>query len=425
MPSMDYIRTKRSSMHQQLEDERPAKRILTPAGQRLSVILDTKRAKSPSAQPKISVTTNTTYCNDPDHTHIGPVQHGPRVAKKAGVVALLTGGRLGDTPRESGEEQSHNGSNLSVSVWSDKDAEKFGHVRQRRRRGVAGWSRRRLLVLVAVILALIVALAVGLGVGLGKKSSSSSSSNSSNSSSDNNPTPSTGGAQPAASDTGSSSETDAPAPSASSTLSPSAAPANFPVGSYSIIIFLDTVSTGCTSANSTWTCAPFTDYYSDPQKALTILNWQISGTKGAYKISSNGQDDTFGTTFQNENLRLLDAGKDTERYSFQISRSKTVDVTGSLGDERGSFECDYSATGIQGVLYTKMKRTYPDDTIAVQGANSPAWPYAARIEQNIAGGQGIPSCRRNGGDQVSLASQDASTLCSCLYKNWTPARVRG
>lgn len=403
-------------MHQPLEGERPAKRISTPAGQRLSVILDSKRAKSPSAPAKISVTTTSTYCNDPDHTHIGPAQHGVKAPKKAGVVSLLTGGRLGDTPRESSEEQSHNGSNLSVSVWSDKDAEKFGHIRQRRRRGIAAWPRTRLAILAAIILALIVALAVGLGVGLKKKSSSNNNTT---------PTPTTGDSLPAASDASSSTETDAPIPSASSTLSPSALPPNFPFGAYSIVTFLDTVTTGCTSANSTWTCAPFTHYYDDPQKALTILNWQISGTKGAYKISSNGADNVFGTSFQNENLQLLDAGKDTERYSFQISRSKTVNVTGSLGDEEGSFACDYGATGIQGVLYTKMQRTYPDDTIVVEGADSPAWPYAARIEQNVAGGEGIPSCRKNRGDQVRLSSQDAGTLCSCLYKNWTPARIGG
>ncbi|CBX97820.1 hypothetical protein IAQ61_000996 [Plenodomus lingam] len=412
MPSMDYLRTKRSSMHQPLEDERPAKRIMTPAGQRLSIILDNKRAKSPPAPAKISVTTTSTYCNDPNHTHIGQVQHGPKVPKKVGVVSLLTGGRLGDTPRESSEERSHNGSNLSVSVWSDKDAEKFGHIRHRRRRGMAGWSCTRLAILAAIILTLIIGLAVGLGVGLKKKSSSNNT----------NQTSTAGNSQSSASDTSSRPESDVPAPAASSPLTPAAPPPNFPLGAYSIITFLDTTTTGCTPAENTWTCAPFTDYYSDPQKALTILNWQISGTEGAYKISSNGHDDTFGTSFQNENLQLLDAGKDTERYWFQVSRSKRVNVTGSLANERGNFECDYPATGIQGYLYTKMQRTYPDDRIAVRHADSPAWPYAARVEQNVAGGTDIPSCRKDRGDQVRLKSQDSSTLCACLYKNWTPTK---
>jgi len=165
---MDYIRSKRSSTHEALNDTRPAKRISTPAGQRLSVILDSRRSKSPAAKAKINVTTTSTYCNDPGHLHIDPVQHAHKGTKKHGVVSALTGGRLGDTPRESSEEQSRNGSNLSVSVWSDKDAEKFGHVRQQRRKGIAGWGWKRVALGAAIIIALIIALAVGLAVGLKK-----------------------------------------------------------------------------------------------------------------------------------------------------------------------------------------------------------------------------------------------------------------
>jgi len=105
------------------------------------------------------------------------------------------------------------------------------------------------------------------------------------------------------------------------------------------------------------------------------LNWDISGSAGSWKISSGKQDDTFDTTFQNEDLELLDAGKDTERYRFQITRSKTVNMTGSLGGKRGDFECDYGATNMQGILYTKMQQTYPDDTIAVGKVANKAWPY--------------------------------------------------
>lgn len=140
-------------------------------------------------------------------------------------------------------------------------------------------------------------------------------------------------------------------------------------------MFLDTVTPECTADSNTWTCAPNTDYYSDPQKALAVLNWEIAGSAGSYKISSKGHDDTFDTTFQNQNLDLLDVGQETERYRFQISRSKAVNMTGTLGDTKGSFECDYSATNIQAFLYTKMLRTYPDDTISVKNAPNPQWPF--------------------------------------------------
>jgi hypothetical protein len=123
-----------------------------------------------------------------------------------------------------------------------------------------------------------------------------------------------GGAGPAdnhASPTvGAASETDKP-PTPASSLAPSALPSGFPLGTFSFITFLDTAQSDCTANAATWTCPPTTNYYVDPQKALTILNWEISGTPGSYKISSNGQDATFGTMFQNEKLELVDSGKDT------------------------------------------------------------------------------------------------------------------
>lgn len=171
---MNFIRSKRAKSHYPIEDDRPAKRISTPAGQRLSIVLEAKRGKSPSAAgaAKISVTTESTFCNDPSHQHVGPVQHGHahRSEKKGGLISVLTGGRL-NTPRESSEDGPHNGSNLSVSVWSDRDEEKFGHVRQQRqRRGFGAWGWKRIAVVAAIIIALIVALGVGLAMGLKKDS---------------------------------------------------------------------------------------------------------------------------------------------------------------------------------------------------------------------------------------------------------------
>ncbi|KAL1795390.1 hypothetical protein ACET3X_007206 [Alternaria dauci] len=421
---MNFIRSKRAKSYYPTEDDRPAKRISTPAGQRLSIVLEAKRGKSPAPAPaktaKIEVTTESTFCNDPSHQHVGPVQHGHvhKNEKKGGFISALTGGRL-NTPRESSEDRPHNGSNLSVSVWSDRDEEKFGHVRQRRRRGIGAWGWKRIAVVAAVVIALIVALGVGLALGLKKHHKSSSGASTSTGDS----TPAGSGSAPA-SDTNSNSNspttTDAPSSVASS--SP-AVPSNFPVGSWSLVLFLDTVNTGCTADPDTWSCPPNTNYYDDPQKSLTILNWDITGSSGSYKISSGAQDDTFDTTFQNEDLELLDAGQDTERYRFSISRSKTVNVTGSIGNRRGDFECDYGATNMNGYLYTKMEQTYPDQTIAVGRLENNAWPFAARIEQSVAGGQGIPACTSSSGEDARLRAQDASTLCSCLYKNWTPQSI--
>ncbi|KAJ4988875.1 hypothetical protein SVAN01_05682 [Stagonosporopsis vannaccii] len=417
---MDYFRSKRSNAHQPIEDERPAKRISTPAGQRLSIVLESSHIRSKSTKPepksKIEVTTTSTYCNDPTHQHIGPTIH-VHEQKKPGFLSVLTGGRLGDTPRESMENQSRNGSNLSVSVWSDQHtprSEKFGQLNAGNNGKRRGW--KRLAVILAVVVVLIVALAVGLAVGL-KKRASSGYSNSTSESTSTSTSTTDGNSEPASTGTDTSST---PNP----TLTSSAVPSGFPVGAYSLVTFLDTVSTDCTSNNATWTCAPFTDYYSDPQKALAVINWEITGSSGSYKISSKDRSDLY-MTFQNAPLDLLDKGKDTERYRFQISRTKTVNMTGTIGNSRGNFECDYGATNLQAYLYTKMQRTYPDDTIMVPNTPNTVWPYAVRVEQAVGGGENVPSCTKSSGERIStgIRAQDAGNLCSCLYKNWTPERA--
>jgi hypothetical protein len=337
----------------------------------------------PEPKSKIEVTTTSTYCNDPTHQHIGPTVH-VHEHRKPGFLSVITGGRLGDTPRESMEGRSHNGSNLSVSVWSDPHtprSEKFTQFNAAGSGNGKRWGWKRLALIGAIVIALIVALAVGLAVGMKKKGSSRCVSmaaqdrRQTNNLRSSSPSTSTAGgdAQPAGTGTSTSTETDTPS-KPSSTLTPSAMPSGFPLGAYSLVTFLDTVATGCTSNNATWTCAPYTDYYSDPQKAIAVINWEITGSSGSYKISSKDSSDLY-MTFQNAPLDLLDKGKDTERYRFQISRTKTVNMTGTIGDSKGTFECDYGATNLQAYLYTRMQRTYPDDTIVVPNTPNTVWPF--------------------------------------------------
>jgi hypothetical protein len=267
-------------------------------------------------------------------------------------------------------------------VWSDTHTpttEKFGQIRpesQRKRK----WGWKKVALIVALLLVFIIALAVGLAVGLKKHDvkryayshpvclglTANMLKSSPASAIDGNSKP-TG--------TGSSAGIDSDTPTKpTSTLTPVAAPSGFPLGTYSLVTFLDTVSTGCTSNNASWTCAPFTDYYSDPQKALSVINWEITGTPDAYKISSKDASDLY-MTFQNAPLDLVDEGEDSERYHFQIQRTKSVNMTGTLGDLKGDFECDYGATDLRAYLYTKMPRSFPDDTIVVSDTGNPVWPY--------------------------------------------------
>jgi hypothetical protein len=100
----------------------------------------------------------------------------------------------------------------------------------------------------------------------------------------------------------------------------------------------------------------------------------ISGSKGAYKISST--PNPFAISFKNADLELLDEGKDTERYKFQLQQMKTVSPSTSLTDDGATVECDYSNTNLQASLFTKREKAYPDDT--TMGSDTPSyttWPF--------------------------------------------------
>jgi hypothetical protein len=137
---MDFWNRSNPNKHQQIVEPQP-KRISTPAGQRLSVILENNDAAKQARD-----------------THRASV-------RKSGLAATL-----GEVPRESSEDQSHGSSGYSYSVWSD--SEKFQALKNHKqiaKRG--GW--KRLAIIAAVVIAAIIALAVGLAVGLKKKPSSS------------------------------------------------------------------------------------------------------------------------------------------------------------------------------------------------------------------------------------------------------------
>jgi hypothetical protein len=126
----------RKNKHEQLV-EPPAKRISTPAGQRLSVILENGDVAKARELHRAST-------------------------RKSGLAVTL-----GEAPRESSEGNGSSG--YSYSVWSD--GEKFAAFKNHKqiaKRG--GW--KRILLIIALFLALIIALAVGLAVGLKKKGGS-------------------------------------------------------------------------------------------------------------------------------------------------------------------------------------------------------------------------------------------------------------
>ncbi|KAJ4358054.1 uncharacterized protein N0V89_002633 [Didymosphaeria variabile] len=350
------------------------KRISTSAGHRLTVILENGSSDNQATKAREA------------HRDLG---------RKSGLSPILA-----DVPED--RSASAHSSGYSFNVWSEN--EKFAALRNHKqvaKRG--GW--KRLLIILAIIMLLIIALGVGLGVGLKKKKSESSSSNSGTSTFG---TPASG--------TPTSESSDSP----TSTSSSIAQPSEFPLGTYSLVTFLDTVQTNCTSNPMTWTCAPYTTYYTSNSKSLATFNWIISGSKGAYKISST--DNPFSLSFKNANLELLDEGKEQERYRFQIDQTKTVSPSTNLTSDNAAVECDFVGN-LQGVMYTKMAKEYPSDQDPDPDTSHTTWPYAVRVEQTAAGGEGVPNCYKTTssgqkGDTVSLEAEDATTMCSCLYKNW-------
>jgi hypothetical protein len=123
----------RADKHQQIV-EPPHKRISTPAGQRLSTV----------------------------------IQNGDKRAsiRKSGFNVTL-----GDAPRESSEQERSTSSRggYKYSVWSD--GEKLALFRNDKQAS-GKWRWKRILFAIAVIICAIIALAVGLAVGLKKKGSS-------------------------------------------------------------------------------------------------------------------------------------------------------------------------------------------------------------------------------------------------------------
>lgn len=155
-------------------------------------------------------------------------------------------------------------------------------------------------------------------------------------------------------------------------------------------------------------------------KSQATFDWIISGSKGAYKISST--DNPFSISFKNADLKLLDEGKDNERYRFQIDQTKTVSPSTNLTSDNAVVECDFVGN-LQGVMYTKMAKEYPSDQDPDARTSYTTWPYAVKVEQTAAGGDNVPNCYKTTssgqhGESVRLDAEDKTTMCSCLYKNW-------
>ena len=302
---------------------------------------------------------------------------------------------LGDPPREDAEKKppsyttiygEHQASRV-LSASFHKILEQSG-----------GWRKPALISL--LVLAVIIALGIGLGIGLNRKSN------------DNNKyglvINATSGSL------GSPVKND---------------PQKFPIGSFSLITFLDNVATNCTSNPATWNCYPYETYSASPKSSQAVFNWVISNSSTGsepYVISSS--DNPFSVTFSGVPLNTFDVRKDSERYTFSIPMIKQVWPTSALVSDNIRSTCFFNNTILSAMLYTKKPNTYPGGTSLANLTSSGSfalWPAAVDIVQASAGGANVPDCFETQNNQVvgsslthGLQAQPQAAACSCLYRNF-------
>ncbi|KAL8710783.1 MAG: hypothetical protein Q9225_007231 [Loekoesia sp. 1 TL-2023] len=297
---------------------------------------------------------------------------------------------LGDPPRISFET-----SPPKYSVWdaTGPKGEKLADVRNNKhiaRRG--GWKRICLIAL--LMIAVIVGLVVGLVFGLRKKHSSSKGAPEWPQSPEN-------------------------ATSTSNITGP------FPAGSYTLVTYLDTVQTDCSSQAQDWSCYPYHTYAESPSQAIANFTWVITKSEDGFSVSSTSNP--WSINFDNTPLTMVDAGTDDERYQFNTTLNKIT--VPSIG-----VNCFFNDTTMEGNLYTKKPQNYTvsgTSTSFAATATAPAssndfqlWPYAVDVRQTIGGGQTVPECFRiqnnQRGDRITdgIVPQSASSICSCEYKNF-------
>ncbi|KAK7514343.1 uncharacterized protein IWZ02DRAFT_72551 [Phyllosticta citriasiana] len=374
-----WLKRKLSRDSVNTEVEAPAeKRLRTPAGLRLSKIVDSPERDDPLIRPP-----SLTNLNQRSSTDITPA-----------------------TNTQSCRTTFTAGSVLKVELKIEASGEDCAAKRRI-------WRRRCLVVSITV--AAIVVLVVGLSVGLKKKFSKYGEKSPSNSRD-----------TVSASSVGSANNNAPKIHGLTNTSSP--LNANFPAGSWTFTTFLDNVERGCTSVRDTWSCYPYRSYKEDTVKSMTTFHWVMSApsSEGSYKISSAANSALI--VFSNADLKLVDQGQDSERYEFQLVVDKRVSPSTDLTDDDSKAVCFYNKTIFVASLYTKMPKNYPATSNTTSTGINPieaAWPYAVRVEQYIAAGDDVPDCEPKG--HISerftkgLIGHDSSGSCRCLYRNYFDA----
>ena len=217
------------------------------------------------------------------------------------------------------------------------------------------------------------------------------------------------------------------APSSSSPASPNM---TFPLGSYSIQTYLDSVSADCVSNPATWRCYPYSTYNISHTDSQTVFDWVITQSPAAsfYYISST--NNPFSIDFSNVSLALVDQNLPTERYTFQTTLDIIIVPTADISGDNSVANCSFSGTLFGASLYTKKSKTIADpigtsSTVSTVTPSSTggakAWPYAVDVMQTIGGGFNVPTCsKKSDGELItnSITAEPSSKLCKCEWRDF-------
>lgn len=268
--------------------------------------------------------------------------------------------------------------------------EKFSDLRHNKPYSPPGKAarRRKLCLGVVIILILATALAVGLGVGLTRQKRASS-----NNSENNSP----------------------------STPSPSSE--QFPIGTYSIPVYLATQATNCTSNPATWRCYPYTTYSpSSPSSSFSMLLWSItSPTDSTLNLLISNTNPSFSYPFTNVSLTLSN-GNDPRlsAFTFTFSYRKQVVPTVDIAGDGSATRCYFDNTQVNVRLYSTAQGAGgnvvgPPNGVAHTGQT---WPYAIEFVETEGG---APQCFRvvNGQETTNVSVPALSGgQCACAYRNY-------
>lgn len=204
----------------------------------------------------------------------------------------------------------------------------------------------------------------------------------------------------------------------------------FPEGTYRFETVLASISTDCTTQNSTYRCYPYSTFSEAPDASMAVFDWIIEATdreSNAYQISST--KNPFSIVFQNAAMNLMETGTLEERFEFSAPLNMTVIPVRPLDPRNGNRAsiCYYSGVIFSARIYTKKEKAWPKgssvEAIVEENKtqNPRRWPYAATMKQAVKGKNDVPDCRDAVGNSMGGFGRNETTggrECSCGYTNF-------